>query len=115
MKILIADDTDSVSLALRLALEYLGHEVVGMAPDGVEALAQYQAARPDLVVMDVRMPRMDGFRCTELIRQADQNARVLMVTGGRTTADQAREAGARGLVEKPFDLAELGDAIAALA
>ena len=78
MKILIADDTDSVRFALRLALEYLGHEVVGFACDGHEAIEKYASMRPDLIVMDVRMPRMDGLTCTSLLSKADPSAKVEM-------------------------------------
>ncbi len=111
MKILIADDTDSVRFALRLALEYLGHEVVGFAADGHEAIEKYGSMHPDLIVMDVRMPRMDGLTCTSLLSKADPSARVVVVTGSRTTESEAREAGARGFLEKPFDVTDLDRAI----
>lgn len=110
MKILIADDTDSVRFALRMALEYLGHEVVGFAADGEETLRQYETTQPELVVMDVRMPLMDGLTCTSLLAKNHQ-AKVVIVTGGRTTETQAREAGASGFIEKPFDVSDLGRAI----
>ena len=111
MKVLIADDTDSVRFALRLALEYLGHEVVGFAADGHEAIEKYAAMRPDLIVMDVRMPRMDGLTCTSLLSKSDPTAKVVVVTGSRTTESEAREAGARGFLEKPFDVTDLDRAI----
>ncbi len=111
MKILIADDTDSVRFALRLALEYLGHEVVGFAADGHEAIEKYGSMHPDLIVMDVRMPRMDGLTCTSLLSKADPSARVVVVTGSRTTESEAREAGARGFLETPFDVTDLDRAI----
>ena len=111
MKILIADDTDSVRFALRLALEYLGHKVVGFAADGHEAIEKYGSMHPDLIVMDVRMPRMDGLTCTSLLSKADPAARVVVVTGSRTTESEAREAGARGFLEKPFDVTDLDRAI----
>jgi two-component system, chemotaxis family, chemotaxis protein CheY len=111
MKILIADDTDSVRYALRLALEYLGHEVIGFASDGHEAIEKYSSMRPDLIVMDVRMPRMDGLTCTSLLSKTDPAARVVIVTGSRTTENEARESGARGFLEKPFDVTDLDRAI----
>jgi CheY-like chemotaxis protein len=111
MKVLIADDTDSVRFALRLALEYLGHEVVGFAADGHEAIEKYGSMHPDLIVMDVRMPRMDGLTCTALLSKTDPSARVVVVTGSRTTESEAREAGARGFLEKPFDVTDLDRAI----
>ncbi|HTS19682.1 MAG TPA: response regulator [Verrucomicrobiae bacterium] len=111
MKVLIADDTDSVRYALRLALEYLGHEVIGFAADGHEAIEKYASGHPDLIVMDVRMPRMDGLTCTALLSKTDPSAKVVIVTGSRTTESEAREAGARGFLEKPFDVTDLDRAI----
>lgn len=115
MKVLIAEDTESVRCALRLALEFLGHQVVGQATDGVEALKQCEQAKPEIVLMDVRMPRMDGLTCTTLLSQLIPRARVIIVTGGRTTEQQARAAGALGFVEKPFDLGHLNRTIQSLA
>lgn len=111
MRVLIAEDTESVRFALRLAMEYLGHEVVGTACDGEEAIIQYEKTHPEVVVMDVRMPLLDGLKCTARLSQQDPNARVLIVTGGRTTENDAREAGARAFLEKPFELDRLGELI----
>jgi len=110
MKVLVADDTDSVRFALRMALEYLGHEVVGFATNGEETIKKFETTQPELVVMDVRMPVMDGLTCTSLLAKNHQ-AKVVVVTGGRTTESQAREAGACGFIEKPFDVFELNRAI----
>jgi two-component system, chemotaxis family, chemotaxis protein CheY len=114
MKVLIAEDTDSVCFALRLAMKYLGHEVVATATDGEEAFAQYQRLRPEVVLMDVRMPLMDGLTCTAKLFEHDPNAKVVIITGGRTTRKEAVDAGARAFVEKPFDIAELGDVMQSL-
>jgi DNA-binding NarL/FixJ family response regulator len=65
--------------------------------------------------MDVRMPGMDGLTCTTLIARQDPNARVLIVTAGCTTEQEARAAGARGFVEKPFEIHQLRDAFQAVA
>jgi two-component system chemotaxis response regulator CheY len=115
MKVLIAEDTESVRCALRLAVEHLGHEVVGLAADGADALAQYQSKHPELVLMDVKMPRMDGLTCTTLLSQQDPKAKVVIVTGGRTSEREARQAGARGYVEKPFDIWQLDQVMHSLA
>jgi|SRR5579871_6306253 len=111
MRILIADDTDSVRFALRLALEYLGHEVIGYAADGQEAIQKNESMQPELIVMDVRMPRMDGLTCTSVLRKNDPDVKVVVVTGSRTTANEAREAGASAFLEKPFDVNDLDRAI----
>ena len=114
MKILIAEDTDSVCFALRMAMEYLGHEVVGTATDGVEALRQYDSVHPEVVLMDVRMPRMDGLTCTARLARQDPNAKVIIITGGRTTEADAVGAGAQAFIEKPFGIEELGQVIHSL-
>ena len=111
MKVLIADDTDSVRFALRLVLEHLGHEVIGYATDGQEAIDKCAVMHPEVVVMDVRMPLMDGLTCTALLSKSSPESKVVIVTGSRTTETEAREAGARGFVEKPFDVCELDRAI----
>jgi two-component system, NarL family, invasion response regulator UvrY len=111
MKILIAEDTDSVRYALRLVLEYLGHEVVGFATDGEDAIEKCRSIQPEVVLMDVRMPLMDGLTCTALLAKSHPKSKVVIVTGSRTTENEAREAGAHGFVEKPFGVSELGNAI----
>jgi two-component system chemotaxis response regulator CheY len=114
MRVLIAEDTESVRFALRLAVEHLGHEVIGMAGDGRDALSMYQRTHPDVVLMDVRMPIMDGLTCTALLAQQIPPARVVIVTGGRTNETEARLAGAQAFVEKPFDLKHLDQVIVAV-
>ncbi|MEI6084471.1 MAG: response regulator [Verrucomicrobiota bacterium] len=111
MRILIAEDTESVRFALRLAMEYLGHEVVGLACDGEEALAAYERTNPEVVLMDVRMPLIDGLKCSSMLSQLHPDARIVIVTGGRTTNSMARDVGARAVVEKPFELDQLGAVI----
>lgn len=115
MRVLIAEDTDSVRVALRILMEHLGHQVVGIAVDGEDALSQYREHHPDIVLMDVRMPGMDGLTCTSLLATQDPNAKVVILTAGRSTEADARRAGARALVEKPFDLSELANVMHAVA
>ena len=108
---MIAEDTDTVRYALRVLVEHLGHQVVGIAADGQDALEKYERVQPDVVLMDVRMPRMDGLTCTSMLTQHNPPARVIIVTAGRTTEADARKAGARAYVEKPFDLQQLNAVI----
>src|SRR2546428_11880667 len=107
MKILSAEDSDSVCFALRMAMEYPGHEVVGTATDGVEVLRQYDSVHPEVVLMDVRMPRMDGLTCTARLARQDPNAKVIIITGGRTTEADAVRAGAQTPLEKTVGVEEL--------
>jgi two-component system, chemotaxis family, chemotaxis protein CheY len=111
MKVLVAEDIDSVRYTIQLVLEHLGHEVVGFAVDGRETIEKYKSMHPELVLMDVGMPLMDGLTCMSELAKSDPKAKVVIVTGGRTTESEALEAGARGFVEKPFAISELDRAI----
>ena len=88
-------------------------DVVGWARDGKEAVRLTRKLRPDVILMDISMPIMDGFEATRRIRQQRNDACVLMLTGSnsRTDVDLARKAGAAGYVTKDRIAAELIDAI----
>jgi len=107
--IMVADDDRGVRLTLRLILEGEGYIVVE-AEDGVEALALFDATRPDMVLMDCMMPRMDGFNACALIRESGKHrAPVLMITGldDEKSVDLAFEAGATDFITKPIHWAVL--------
>jgi DNA-binding NarL/FixJ family response regulator len=102
VRILIADDEPLFAEALELLLgadERI--EVVGRATDGARAVELSRDLEPDLVLMDLSMPGMDGFRATEQIAR-DSNVRVLVLTGSEDPADvaKARRAGAVGYITK---------------
>ena len=88
-------------------------EVVGAARDGKEAVRLARKLRPDVILMDISMPVMDGFEATRRIRRRQEDACVLMLTGSnsRSDVDLARKAGAAGYVTKDRIAAELIDAI----
>jgi CheY-like chemotaxis protein len=117
-RILIADDHRLFAEALEAILasdERLS--VAGYARDGREAVELYQQLSPDLVLMDIAMPILDGVQATEQIRQLDPKACILMLTGSnaRSDVDRARRAGAAGYVTKDRIAAELIDAIVEVA
>jgi CheY-like chemotaxis protein len=79
LKVLIVDDNASVRRLIRSVLPALASEIYECA-NGADALITYQARRPDVVLMDIRMDEMDGIQATERIKAADQGARILIVT-----------------------------------
>jgi DNA-binding NarL/FixJ family response regulator len=92
-------------------------DVVGEAADGLEALAQVAATRPDVVLMDLRMPRMDGVTAIERLAVSHPGVRVLVLTTYDTDADIVRAvaAGATGYLLKDAPLPQLADAVRAAA
>ena len=103
MKILIAEDETIIRLDLRGLLESAGYEVVGEARDGEEAVALARELEPDLAVMDVKMPRLDGIEAARRIL-AERPIPIVMLTAfdQRELVDRAAEAGVYGYLVKPF-------------
>lgn len=108
-KILIAEDEVHIRLLIEQSLEELEDEGVEIltAVDGEAALALALAERPDVVLLDVMMPRMDGFEVCRRLREDPENAsmRVIFLTAKGQEYDRARAeaAGADGYITKPFD------------
>ena len=112
--VLIADDHRLFAEALEVILAAEERiDVVGHARDGREAVELWQERRPDLTLMDIAMPVLDGIAATREIRKLDDTACILMLTGSnaRDDVDKARKAGAAGYVTKDRIAAELIDAI----
>jgi DNA-binding NarL/FixJ family response regulator len=114
VRVLIADDHRMFAEALETILATNDRlEVAGHAGDGAEAVRLALKSRPDVILMDIAMPLMDGLQATKQIRKEWPTACVLMLTGSnsRIDVDRAREAGAAGYVTKERIAAELIDAI----
>ena len=114
VRVLIADDHRLFAEALEAILAADKRiEVVGQAGDGGEAVALAGALKPDVVLMDVSMPVLDGFEATREIRSGGGETRVLMLTGSNSRADvdRSRDAGAAGYVTKDRIASELVEAI----
>jgi DNA-binding NarL/FixJ family response regulator len=114
IRVLIADDHRLFAQALEAILATDERiEVVGHAGDGAEAVELARTLEPDVILMDIAMPGMDGFEATRRIRARRGDACVLMLTGSnsRSDVDRARKAGAAGYVTKDRIAAELIDAI----
>jgi len=118
IRVLIADDHRLFAEALEAILG--GDEritVVGHAGDGREAVRLANELHPDVVLMDISMPVLDGIEAARQISATDGDASILMLTGSnsRTDVDRARQAGAAGYVTKDRIAAELIDAIVEIA
>jgi two-component system nitrate/nitrite response regulator NarL len=118
IRVVIADDHRLFAEALEAILATDERiEVVGQAGDGEEAVRLAQRLSPDVVLMDISMPVMDGIEAAQEIHRTDGNASILMLTGSnsRSDVDRARQAGAAGYVTKDRIAAELIDAIVEIA
>ena len=117
-RVLIADDDADILTLVRIRLERAGFEVVA-ANDGEEAWRAVQnGIAPDLAVLDVAMPRMDGLELTALMRQHPSTAEIpiLILTAAvqDSVAERALEAGATATMKKPFSPRELIDRVTVL-
>ncbi len=108
MKVLVADDDRAIRESLTTALELHGYEVTACR-DGVEALAAFRAARPDVLVLDVMMPGVDGLGVCRVLRAEGDRIPILMLTARVETADRVAglDAGADDYVPKPYDIDEV--------
>jgi DNA-binding response OmpR family regulator len=115
LRVLIVEDEYVVAFSLRAELQRAGHEVVGIAPNGERALEMARQERPDLVLMDLRLPKMDGVTATQKILGETPTA-VLLVSAAPDEELEAAVAasGARGYLRKPFTPTELSAGIAAV-
>ncbi len=106
--VLIADDDRAIRQSLARALSLVGYSVVE-ASDGAAALSQIEAAKPDVAVLDVMMPNVDGLTVCRVLRAERKRLPILMLTARTETADRVAglDAGADDYLPKPFDLDEL--------
>jgi response regulator NasT len=111
-RVVIAEDEAIIRLDLRELLEGLGYEVVGEAGRGDEAVDLVRSLRPDLVILDVKMPGLDGLSAARII-SGERLAAVLVLTAfsQRELVDEARDAGALAYLVKPFQERDLLPAI----
>jgi len=112
-KVLIVDDARFMRLVLRRILTQAGHEIVGEAKDGVEAVQMYADKRPDVMTLDIVMPRQNGIEAVKEIMQFDPRAKIIMVTalGQEAFVLDAIKAGAREFIIKPFRNEEIVKAV----
>ena len=107
-RVLVVEDDKAVRESLRRSLEFNGYDVA-LAGDGAEALAVIASARPEVVVMDVMMPRLNGLEATKALRAAGNDVPIIVLTALDAVGDRVDglDAGADDYLTKPFALPEL--------
>ena len=111
-RILVAEDEALIRLDLAEMLAEAGYEVVGQASNGEQAVEMAKEVKPDLVIMDVKMPVMDGITAAEEIGAAKICPVVMLTAFSQTElVERARDAGVMAYIVKPFTAADLGPAI----
>jgi DNA-binding NarL/FixJ family response regulator len=101
-KVLIVDDHPTFRATARMLLEAEGYDVIGEAPDGTTAITEASRLHPDLVLLDVNLPDLDGFQVAEKIT-ANAGAPAVVLTSSRDSSDfgpLVRGSGARGFISK---------------
>ena len=102
---MLVDDAAFMRMMLKKALTQSGYTDFIEAQDGAEAVRKYEEEKPDLVVMDITMPNMDGLQALKKIKEGDPNANVVMCTamGQESMVIDAIKSGAKDFVVKPFN------------
>ena len=104
-KILIADDSDAIRLVLRDILSIGDHDVLSEACDGAEAVDMYKEHKPEILLLDLAMPKKDGLTVVKEVIQFDPNAKIILITASddQKVIHQCMEQGAVSYISKPFD------------
>ena len=108
LRIIIADDEPIIRLDLRKTLENMGHQVVGEAGDGAKAIELARDLKPDIIILDIKMPEMDGIDAAKIVT-TEGIAPVLLLTAysQKDLVDRAKDAGVFAYLVKPFKEADL--------
>ena len=103
-RILVADDASFMRQIIREILESDGHQIVAEASDGIQAVEEWKKHHPELVTMDIVMPRRSGIDAVKSIIELDRKARIVMCSalGQESLVKEALSAGARDFIVKPF-------------
>ena len=111
--ILLVDDAAFMRMMLKDILSKSGYNVVGEAENGVRAIEKYKELKPDLTILDITMPEMDGIEAAKGIRAADPNAVIIMCSamGQQSMVIESIQAGARDFIVKPFQANRVLEAV----
>lgn len=111
--VLVVDDAMFMRMTIKKMLEANGHSVAGEAGNGVEAVKKYMEIKPDVVLLDITMPEMNGVDALKRIKEVDAKARVIICStmGQQAMVAQAIQNGAKDFVVKPFEESRLVAAV----
>lgn len=113
LKLMIVDDSNIIRSKITRTLSQHHMEVVATASNGEEAISLFARTTPDVVTMDLTMPRMDGLECIRALRKLNSKVHILVVSAlaDKATAIQALKEGAQGFLCKPFSESDLTEAM----
>ncbi|MBN4067651.1 MAG: two-component system response regulator [Alkaliphilus sp.] len=111
--ILIVDDAAFMRMMIKDVLSKNGFDVIGEAENGVKAIEKYKELTPDLTIMDITMPELDGIQAVKAIKKHDPNAKVIMCSamGQQAMVIEAIQAGAKDFIVKPFQADRVIEAV----
>lgn len=112
-RILIVDDAAFMRMMIKDILSKNGYEVVGEAENGLKAIEKYKELTPDLVLMDITMPEMDGIEAVKRIKEINNEAKIVMCSamGQQAMVIESIQSGARDFIVKPFQAERVLEAI----
>lgn len=111
--ILVVDDAAFMRMMIKDILTKNGYNVVGEAENGAKAMEKYNELKPDLVLMDITMPEVDGIQALKNIKAADANAKIIMCSamGQQAMVIEAIQSGAKDFIVKPFQADRVIEAV----
>ncbi|TJY41158.1 response regulator [Cohnella pontilimi] len=112
-RLIIVDDAALMRMMLKQIVLDMGHEVVGEAENGEEAVQRYMSWKPDLIIMDITMPVMDGLTALKAIIEFNHRAKVIICSalGRKNVVAEAFQAGAKEFLVKPYERERVMDSI----
>ena len=111
--VLICDDAAFMRMMIKDILSKNGYNVAGEAENGARAVEKYAEVKPDLVLMDITMPEMDGIQALKKIKEGDPGAKIIMCSamGQQAMVIESIQAGAKDFIVKPFQADRVLDAV----
>ena len=112
-KVLICDDAAFMRMMIKDILTKNGYEIAGEAENGLKAVEKYNETKPDLVLMDITMPEMDGLQALKEIKKLDGNAKIIMCSamGQQAMVIESIQNGAKDFIVKPFQAERVLEAV----